>query len=207
MARCGLETLPFNSLFAQGEYFKLKGKCFIQDTNGADAAIDMREPNQRTCLTDCSIAERGQSGQPAFVQNGTSWVVRGVLSHGPPTGQCYGYDTYTEVDAMHYKFLDQVGVYALTDVDRHCNGLQQCLGVSPVVGVSLLHAQIASACFAVYAVLFGTAWHSLVPQLQAHCQTPSVPYLLSPPCPLPLSPCALQQYRLWTPPANATATP
>ncbi|KIZ01718.1 hypothetical protein MNEG_6243 [Monoraphidium neglectum] len=90
-----------------GEYFKLKGKCFIQDTNGADAAIDMREPNQRTCLTDCSIAERGQSGQPAFVQNGTSWVVRGVLSHGPPTGQCYGYDTYTEVDAMHYKFLDQ----------------------------------------------------------------------------------------------------
>ncbi|KAI8466719.1 MAG: trypsin-like cysteine/serine peptidase domain-containing protein [Monoraphidium minutum] len=90
-----------------GMFFKLKSKCVIEDKDGTDAALDMKPATQNTCLTPCSIAERGQSGQPAFIQAGGSFVVRGVLSHGPPTGECYGYDTYTEVDAMHYKFLQK----------------------------------------------------------------------------------------------------
>lgn len=161
----------------QGEFFKLKGKCVIDDTDGTDAQMDMKTPTQvrpsgeisgdlwgdlgrsgeirgddlgsargaarcgggvvalarcevcarspgatppppplpppipskpptapqsretprhplapqDTCLTACAIAERGQSGQPAFVESGANWVVRGVLSHGPPTGECRGY--------------------------------------------------------------------------------------------------------------------
>ncbi|GBF95726.1 hypothetical protein Rsub_08708 [Raphidocelis subcapitata] len=96
---------PGESPRVQGMYYRLKGTCNLQDADGTDGQMDFKTPTQNTCLTPCSIAEQGQSGQPAYVADGANFVVRGVLSHGPPAGQCYGYDTYTEVDKLHYNFL------------------------------------------------------------------------------------------------------
>lgn len=89
-------------------YYKLRGPCTLKDADGTDGQLDFKPPSQNTCLSGCSIAEQGQSGQPAYITNGGNHVIRGVLSHGPPAGQCYGYDTYTEIDQMHFNFLNQV---------------------------------------------------------------------------------------------------
>jgi hypothetical protein len=72
-------------------FYKLKGACTIKDADGTDGQLDLKTPTQNTCLTPCSIAEQGQSGQPAWVEDGGKFTVRAVLSHGPPAGQCYGY--------------------------------------------------------------------------------------------------------------------
>ena len=77
-------------------FYKLHGPCAVKDTDGTDGQLNFKPDRQVTCLSGCSIAEQGQSGQPAFAAaGGGAFVVRGVLSHGPPAGQCYGYDTYT----------------------------------------------------------------------------------------------------------------
>jgi hypothetical protein len=89
-------------------FYRLKGQCVVKDSDGTDGQLDFKTPTQSSCLTACSIAEQGQSGQPAYVQEGENFVVRGVLSHGPPAGQCNGFDTYTEVDKLHFNFLNGV---------------------------------------------------------------------------------------------------
>jgi hypothetical protein len=98
---------PINQPHKQGMFYRLKGNCVVKDADGTDGQLDFKTPTQSTCLTACSIAEQGQSGQPAYVADGANFVVRGVLSHGPPSGTCNGFDTYTEVDKMHFNFLAQ----------------------------------------------------------------------------------------------------
>jgi len=72
-------------------FYRLKGQCVVKDTDGTDGQLDFRTEKQSSCLTGCSIAEQGQSGQPAYIQEGDNVVIRGVLSHGPPAGQCNGF--------------------------------------------------------------------------------------------------------------------
>lgn len=94
-----------------GQFYRLKRTCIINDTTGEDSQIRllMASARPRQCYTGCAVAAQGQSGQPAFVQNGTDWVVRGVLSNGAIPGSCQprGYDNYTAINELHYNWLKQ----------------------------------------------------------------------------------------------------
>jgi hypothetical protein len=80
-------------------FYRLKGACAVKDADGTDGQLDFKTPTQSSCLTACSIAEQGQSGQPAYVEDAGKFVVRAVLSHGPPAGQCYGYGASSRGDS------------------------------------------------------------------------------------------------------------
>ena len=84
-----------------------QGTCNVRDTSGADGSFTLRMyPRPPGCLTDCAIAEHGQSGQPLWVENGAGdYTVRAVLSRGPMPGTCGGADTYTQLDLPHFKLL------------------------------------------------------------------------------------------------------
>jgi hypothetical protein len=98
----------------QGELYKLPDNaCSVKDTNGKDGRLDLRPslpPANKTCVTPCAIAEHGQSGQALWVTAaGGSLEIRAVLSRGPDTGTCGGYDTYTQIDELHFDLMRKVG--------------------------------------------------------------------------------------------------
>jgi hypothetical protein len=110
-----LRRYPSETPHPWGRYFRLAGRCAINDASGGDRVLDFKPPRQRRCLSRCAIAEEGQSGQPAFVgvgaNNGTdpsAWAVLATLSSGPETGTCKGYDQYVQNDAKAFDWLQEV---------------------------------------------------------------------------------------------------
>ncbi|KAI8473393.1 MAG: hypothetical protein J3K34DRAFT_519056 [Monoraphidium minutum] len=90
-----------------GEFFKLTGRCNVSDTDGTDGLLTFKAAGKpRGCSSACSIAEAGQSGQPAWETDasGGAYLV-GVLSHGPPPRTCKGADEYCQVSALTYDML------------------------------------------------------------------------------------------------------
>lgn len=88
-----------------GELYRLAGVCTVRDVSGKDGKLNFKmfpAPRPKACGTACAISEKGQSGQAAWTDDMT---VRAVLSRGPPTGTCNGYDTYTQIDKVHYDFM------------------------------------------------------------------------------------------------------
>jgi hypothetical protein len=104
--------LPRPSL--QGELFRLpQGACTVRDRAGRDGCLDLKSyppaPKPRPCLSPCAVAEHGQSGQPAWSEQGPgNYVIRAVLSRGPEAGTCGEHDTYTQLDLVHFDLLKKV---------------------------------------------------------------------------------------------------
>lgn len=107
---CSLTLSPpaTSQSVASGGFYRLSGKCNVSDTDGDDGALEFKPPHQRTCTTPCSIAEPGQSGQPAWQETGDGRAFTiAVLSHGPMPRTCRGADVYCQITQTTYDFLVQ----------------------------------------------------------------------------------------------------
>ncbi|GBF97450.1 hypothetical protein Rsub_10373 [Raphidocelis subcapitata] len=89
-----------------GRFFGLRGACVVSDADGDDGQLMFQSAKPSGCLSQCSIAEAGQSGQPAWElgADGRAYI-RAVLSHGPPVGTCKGADSYCQLNKASYELL------------------------------------------------------------------------------------------------------